>query len=240
METLMERLTSFSDLLELQQVDSLIDKLRVDRRTLPELAQHREAAGEAAATAAAHSEVNDRLRAVERSTARVEDELTMTEQRVREQERRLFAGAMSAREADHLRQEVGNLRNRVSVMEDELLELLEQRERLDEEEKSAGETAAEASGVERRLAARVAELEATIDASLARYRQRRAEIAAGIDPGLVRKYVHLRKRRGGVVVGEVDGRVCGACHLQMSVAEYDEVASDRIPQCIHCAAILCL
>lgn len=236
----MERLTSFSDLLELQQVDSLIDKLREDRLTLPELAQLREAAGEAAATAAAHSDVNDRLRAVERSTARVEDELTMTEQRVREQERRLFAGAMSAREADHLRQEVGNLRNRVSVMEDELLELLEERERLDEEEKSAGETAAAASGAERRLAARVAELEASIDASLSRYLQRRAEIAADVDPGLVRKYVQLRKRRGGVVVGEVDGRVCGACHLQMSVAEYEEVAADRIPQCIHCAAILCL
>ena len=129
----MERLTSFSDLLELQQVDSLIDKLRVDRRTLPELAELREAAVEAAATTAAHSDVNDRLRVVERSTARVEDELTMTEQRVREQERRLFAGAMSAREADHLRQEVGNLSNRVSTMEDELLELLEERERLDAE-----------------------------------------------------------------------------------------------------------
>jgi predicted nucleic acid-binding Zn-ribbon protein len=236
----MERLTSFSDLLELQQVDSLIDKLREDRRTLSERAQLREAAREAAAAAAAYSDVNDRLRAVERSTARVEDELTMTEQRVREQERRLFAGAMSAREADHLRQEVGNLHNRVSVMEDELLELLEERERLDAEEEGARETAAEASGVERRLAARVAELEATIDASLVRYLQRRAEIAADIDPVLVRKYVQLRKRRGGVVVGEVDGRVCGACHLQMSAAEYEEVAADRIPQCIHCAAILCL
>ena len=32
-----------------------------------------------------------------------------------------------------------------------------------------------------------------------------------------------------MVVGEVDGRVCGACHLQMSVAEYEEVASDTIP-----------
>ena len=236
----MERLTSFSDLLDLQQVDSLIDKLRQDRRTLPELAELRKAAVEAAATAAAHSEVNDRLRAVERSTARVEDELTMTEQRVREQERRLFAGAMSAREADHLRQEVGNLHNRVSVMEDELLELLEERERLDAEEEAARETAAEASGVQRRLADRVAELEAAIDASLARYRQRQAEVAADIDPALLRKYVQLRKRRGGVVVGEVEGRLCGACHLQMSAAEYEEVASDSIPQCIHCAAILCL
>ena len=240
MGALMERLTSFSDLLDLQQVDSLIDKLRADRRTLPELAELREAAQVAAATASAHSEVNDRLRVVERSTARVEDELTMTEQRLSEQERRLFAGAMSAREADHLRLEVGNLRNLVSRMEDELLELLEDRERLEGEEKSARETASEASGVERGMAARVAELQATIDASLSRYLQRRAEIAAEIDPGLLRKYVQLRQRRGGVVVGELDGRVCGACHLQMSVAEREEVAADPIPQCIHCAAILCL
>ena len=236
----MKRLTSFSDLLDLQQVDSLIDKLGEDRRTLPELAELGEAARVAATAASAHSEVNDRLRVVERSTARVEDELTMTEQRLREQERRLFAGAMSAREADHLRLEVGNLRNLVSRMEDELLELLEDRERLDGEEKSARETGEEASGVERGLAARVAELQAGIDASLSRYRQRQAEIAAEIDPGLLRKYVQLRRRRGGVVVGELDGRVCGACHLQMSVAEREEVAADPIPQCIHCAAILCL
>lgn len=236
----MERLTSFSELLDLQQVDSLIDRLREDRRALPELAEHREAVRVAAAAAAAHSDVNDRLRVVERSTARVEDELTMTEQRLGEQERRLFAGAMSAKEADHLRLEVGNLRNRVSTMEDELLELLEERERLDGEEKSVRETAAAASEVEGGLAARVAELQATIDASLARYRERRSEIAAEIDPGLLRKYVELRQRRGGVVVAELDGRVCGACHLQMSVAECDEVAADPIPQCIHCAAILCL
>ena len=236
----MERLTSFSNLLDLQQVDSLIDKLGEDRRTLPELAEHREAARVAATTAAAHSVVNDRMRVVERSTARVEDELTMTEQRLGEQERRLFAGAMSAREADHLRLEVGNLGNLVSRMEDELLELLEEREQLDEEERSARETAAAASGVERGLAARVAELQAGIDASLSRYLERRTEIAAEIDPGLLRKYVQLRQRRGGVVVGELDGRVCTACHLQMSVAECEEVASEPIPQCIHCAAILCL
>ena len=39
----MERLGGFADLLDLQQVDSLIDKLGEDRHTLPELAQHRQA-----------------------------------------------------------------------------------------------------------------------------------------------------------------------------------------------------
>ena len=236
----MERLGGFTDLLDLQHVDSLIDKLGKDRHTLPELAQHRQAYQVARVAEVAHSELSDRLRAVDRSLARVEDELKMTEQKLGEQERRLFAGGMTAREADHLRLEVGHLGNQVSTMEDELLELLEERERLDGEEQSGREEAASALATERGLAQRVAELQATIDESLARYRQRRAEIAERVDAALLRKYVQLRERRGGVVVGEVDGQVCGACHLQMSAAEYQEVAQDPVPQCIHCAAILCL
>lgn len=236
----MERLGGFADLLDLQQVDSLIDKLGEDRRTLPELAQHRQAYQAARAAGAAHSEVSDRLGVIDRSLARLEDELKMAEQKLGEQERRLFAGGMSAREADHLRLEVGHLGNQVSNMEDELLELLEDRERLDVEEQSAREESESALAAERGLAKRVAELLATIDVSLARYRERKAEIAGRVDAALLRKYVQLRERRGGVVVGEVDGQVCGACHLQMSAAEYQEVSLDPVPQCIHCAAILCL
>ena len=236
----MERLGSFADLLDLQQVDSLVDKLGEDRRTLPELAEHRQAYQAARAAEAAHSEVSDRMGVVDRSLARLEDELKMAEQKLGEQERRLFAGGMSAREADHLRLEVGHLGNQVSGMEDELLELLEERERLDGEERSAREEAESAVEAERALAKRVAELRATIDGSLARYRQRKAGIAERVDAALLRKYVQLRERRGGVVVGEVNGQVCSACHLQLSAAEYQEVALDSIPQCIHCAAILSL
>ena len=42
------------------------------------------------------------------------------------------------------------------------------------------------------------------------------------------------------MVGETSGRVCGACHLEMSIAEYEEVVEDDLPQCINCAAILVL
>ena len=180
------------------------------------------------------------MRSLDRDVARVEDELQITEQRLREQERRLFAGGMSARETQNMRMEVDRLRRQVSVMEDELLELLEEREGIQEEEQVLGEKAGSTREVERRLAARIAESLAAVDASIERYRELRAGIVPSVAPELLKLYARLRDRRGGIVVGATSGRVCGACHLQMSIAEYEEVVCDTIPQCIHCAAILVL
>ena len=236
----MERLSSFADLLELQEVDAGIDKLLSDRRNLPELAEHAEAGRVAEAAARAFDGATNRIRSLDRDAARVEDELQIAEQKLREQERRLYAGGMTARESQNRRMEVDSLRRRVSVMEDELLEMLDQREGLQEEEGVLGEKAGSTREVERRLAARIAESLAAFDASIERYRETRAGIIPSVAPHLLKLYVRLRDRRGGIVVGTTSGRFCGACHLQMSIAEYEEVVGDAIPQCIHCAAILVL
>ena len=236
----MEPLSSFTDLLELQEVDAGVDKLLADRRNLPELAEHARAATIADAAAEDFDGAVHRLRSLDRDVARIEDDLAMAEQRLRGQERRLFAGGMTARESQNMRMEVDSLRRQVSVMEDELLELLDQREGMEEEERMLGERAGSTREVERHLAARIAESRAAIDASVERYRERRAGIVPSVAPELLRLYARLRERRGGTVVGATSGRVCGACHLQMSIAEYEEVVGETLPQCIHCAAILVL
>ena len=234
----MERLTSFADLLELQQVDSRIDRLLVDRRSMPELAAHAQAHRAAHAAAAAAEESTNLLRSLDRDIARFDHELQMSEQRLREQERRLFAGGMNAREAQNMRAEVDSLRRRISTIEDDLLDLLEQRETRQEQQEVLQNEADSTGEVERDLARRIAEARAAIDASLGRHRERRAEIVEVVAPDLLRMYGRLRERRGGIVVGEISGRVCGACHLAMSIGEYEEIREDAIPQCIHCAAIL--
>ena len=236
----MERLSSFADLLELQDIDANLDKLAARRRSLPEIAEHAEARRAAGEAVRELDGAVRRRQSVDRDTDRVEDELQMAEQKLGAQERRLFAGGMSAREAENMRSEVEILRRRVTAMEDELLELLDQREVMQEEERTLGEKAGSAAEAERSLASRLAESRATIDASVERYRERRTETLPGVSPELLRLYTRLRERRGGIVVGETSGRVCGACHLQMSIAEYEEVSADRIPQCIHCAAIIVL
>lgn len=236
----MERLTSFADLLELQQVDARIDQLLDDRRSLPELAAHAQAYRAAQAAAAALEESTNLLRSLDRDITRLDHELLMGEQKLTEQERRLFAGGMNAREAQNMRAEVDSLRRRISTIEDEVLELLEQREVRQEQQHVLRDEADSTREVERSLAARIAEARAAIDASLGRHRQRHAELAGVVVPDLLRMYQRLRERRGGIVVGEVSGRVCGACHLAMSIGEYEEIRDDAIPQCIHCAAILVL
>ena len=236
----MERLSSFADLLELQKVDASVDKLLADRSSLPELAARAQARREARKAAQASEESTTRMRSLDRDLSRTEDELQMADQKLREQERRLFAGRMSARETEHMQAEVESLRRKVASMEDELLELLDLREGMQEEERLLAERADVTSEVEQSLSARIAESRGVIDVSLARYRERRDDIVGSIEPRLLKLYARLRERRGGIVVGETSGRVCGACHLQMSVAEYEEVVQDAIPQCIHCAAILVL
>ncbi len=234
----MEQMAGFADLMELQEVDAAVDKLVEDRRTLPELAEHAAAERAAAEKEEAYKELADQRRALDRDLSRTEGDLAAAEQKLKEQERRLFAGGMTARETENMRMEVAGLQRQVSVMEDELLELLDRREGLQEAERAAGEQAESARDYERRLAARIAEARAAIDASIGRLAERRKGIAPSIRTDLLALYARLRERRGGVVVGEVSGRMCGACHLHMSVAEFEEVSGDAIPQCIHCAAIL--
>ena len=234
----MEQMAGFADLMELQEVDADVDKLTEERRTLPELAEHTAASRDADEKDGAYGALVDQRRALERSLSRTEDELAAAEQKLKAQERRLFAGGMSAKETDNMRMEVVSLRRQVSVMEDEVLELLDQREGLQEAERAAEEQAGAARERERRLAARIAEVQAAIDASIGRLEERRRGIAPSIRADLLKLYARLRERRGGIVVGEVSGRVCGACHLQMSVAEFEEVSGDAVPQCIHCAAVL--
>ncbi len=234
----MEPIVSFSDLLELQKVDTTVDQLVRDRRSLPELEEYQRARQVAREAARAAEEATTHLRSLDRDLARAEDDLQMTEEKLAAQERRLFAGGMSARETENLRTEVASLRRKVSSLEDELLEMLDQREEMQEKEKSLGEGASSTAVEERRLAGRITKARGVIDVSLDRHRQRREEIVTMVVPRLLDLYQRLRKRRGGVVVGKVSDRVCGACHLQMSVAEYEDVLEDPVPQCINCAAIL--
>lgn len=236
----MERLTSFADLLELQEVDAKIDQLIEDRRSLPELAQHAQADQAAQVAVAAHDEATHLLRSLDRDLARLDHELQVSEQKLGEQERRLFAGGMNARETQNMRDEVESLRRRISTIEDDLLDLLEQRDSRQERQQALEEEADSAREAEQRLAGLVNEALGTIDASLIRYRERRGGIVGLVAPDLLAMYRRLRERRGGIVVGAVSGRVCGACHLAMSMGEYEEIREDPIPQCIHCAAILVL
>ena len=234
----MEPLRSLHDLLDLQDVDSQIDRLIDQRQNLPELTDYRASHEETVRITAARDATAERLRETELAIDKTSGELEITQQKAGAEEMRLYAGGLTARDADYLRREVELLKGKIGSMEEEILELMEAREEIegdlarldaDLEQETARKTALE-SGIR--------EAWKVIDAELAVKEQRKTEIVPLIDEDLIILYENLRESRDGRVVGALTGGVCGACNLMLSSAEEIEAKRQDPPRCIHCRAIL--
>ena len=234
----MEDIRSLEDLLDLQSVDSEIDRLIEQRGSLPILAEYRTANTRAKRLAAEIGSLSDRIRQVDLAEDKAEGEMKLDEVKLEREERRLYAGGLSARDAEHLRNEVAMLRSRISAREDEALALIDEREvmqgELDELERERSETTALEQSLEGDIQAEWGRL----DDQIARLREKREGILPGIDPVLLELYDELRPSKDGVAaVPLVDG-VCGGCHLTLSAAERSQALKGHPPRCVHCRRIL--
>lgn len=234
----MEEMRSLEDLLDLQAVDLDIDRLLHRRSSLPELEEYRAAHEVVSGIDARIDEVSRRLRDAELASDKAEGEFEMAEAKLQREERRLFAGGLSAREAENMRREVEMLRRQTSEREDEILGLMETRDRAQEELAALEVEHAEAAAVEQRLAGAIREAWAAIDGEIAAKEARKAGIVPLIEPPLIELYEELRPHKEGVAVGRLAEGVCGGCHLRLSAAEQAEVLRDSPPRCLHCRRIL--
>ncbi len=126
----MEQLRSLEDLLDLQTVDSEIDRLLHERETVPALAAYKRAHQELQQLSTERNQVADSLRQTELALDKTSGELDLAESKLAAEQNRLYAGGLSARDADYMRREVEMLDRKKREMEDEVLELMERREQL--------------------------------------------------------------------------------------------------------------
>jgi hypothetical protein len=234
----MEDLRSLADLLDLQDVDLQIDRLLNQRQALPELERYRTTHTELEALEASHEEATAELREVSLELDKTNGELTIAEQKLAAEQNRLYAGGLSARDADFLRQEVEMLGRKNTEMEDRVLELMELREARDE---GAGSLAAEVTEKQAAKSALEGEIQSawkSIDAELAHKEARKADIVPLVDPDLIELYEELRRLKEGVAVGRLADGVCGGCHLALTAAEQLSATRQDPPRCIHCRRIL--
>jgi predicted nucleic acid-binding Zn-ribbon protein len=151
---------------------------------------------------------------------------------------RLYAGGLSARDADYLRREVELLKARIGGMEEEILELMETREEIEGDlARSNSELESESEHIAA-LERGIRESWRVIDSELAVKERRKSEIIPLVDEDLIDLYENLRQSRDGRAVGALTGGVCGACNLMLSSAEENEARRQDPPRCIHCRAIL--
>ena len=121
----MEELQSLADLLDLQEVDLQIDRLLHDRQSLPELDDYRSKHEQGEALRAESATAEAALRETSLELDKTEGEMQITAERLDSEQNRLYAGGLSARDADYLRREVEMLTRKRSEAEDLVLELME-------------------------------------------------------------------------------------------------------------------
>lgn len=232
---------SIKPLLELQRIDSASDRLRARRADLPE---QRELDGYLEQRGAIDAQLTERtgvLEEVAREQARLEGEIELLDQRRDSEEKRMQSGEVqNPRELQNIQAELDAVARRKSHLEDQELEVLEQREEL---EKDVAGLRAQMEGLEGSIADATARRDAVtveIDKELGELGARRDAIVPGLPAELVAFYEELRGKYGGIAVGAFEDGTCRACSLPVSPMAKDEFrrSDDPLVRCENCRRLL--
>jgi predicted nucleic acid-binding Zn-ribbon protein len=232
------QIKSLGDLLDLHELDLEIDKLLDDRGSLPELERYRSAHEEVGRLDKARVEADAALKTADLGLDKSNGELEILAAKAAAEQNRLYAGGISARDADYLRREVDMLYAKVSSMEDDVLHFIEQKELAEQLVAQLAEDYAVATGERDELKAIITDKWRVIDKQLEMKESQKADAIKAVDEHYLEIYDDLREHKSGRVVGPLVDGVCGSCHLKLSAGEAARAVKDDPPRCIHCRAIL--
>ncbi|MEX5632181.1 zinc ribbon domain-containing protein [Parafrankia sp. FMc2] len=229
-------------LLDLQALDTALDRLAARRRSLPELATiaERSAALESLDTDIVR--VRTEIADIARAQQKLENEIELVRSRADRDRARLESGQVgNPRELENLQAELASLARRQGVLEDDALERMEAVDALEtrlaglvgDQEKITGERQA----AEERRDEQFGE----IDAEAAKRRTERESLAPALPEPLVVLYERIRGSSGGVGAAALVRRRCQGCHLELSGGDLRAVAAapaDEVVRCEECRRIL--
>jgi predicted nucleic acid-binding Zn-ribbon protein len=227
-------------LLDLQEIDLALDRLRARRAQLESQEDVRAARGEVTAAEARLGELQLAIDTVSREQRRLEGDVDSLEQKKKAEEKRLFDGSVAnPKELQAIRAEVDGIAGRQSRLEDKLLELMEQRE---EQDAQLGPLEREVAEARERLTqilqGDAKELE-DAERSLAERAREREALLPGFDDDLLVLYEDLRRQKKGVGAAALRDGVCLGCHQKLSAMELDRLKrASGIRRCDYCRRIL--
>ncbi|HAF69100.1 MAG TPA: hypothetical protein DCX77_10340 [Acidimicrobiaceae bacterium] len=236
-------LSELEVLVELQELDTRLSQLDHKSRTLPELEHLAKLEAEDSELESKFAEIELELSALRKSQNDREVEIQQLEDKVAKATSSLYGGDMtSPKEAAALQSEIDSLAGRQSVLEDQIIELMEEIEPYATEEERI-EVARNACletvlATQDKIAMVLSEIEA--ERSAVKQEKQSVEERAGND--LVLLYEDNRKRMGDhTAVGRLMGTSCGACFLEIAAVEIDRIRrlpSDQPSECPECGALL--
>jgi predicted nucleic acid-binding Zn-ribbon protein len=229
-------------LLELQRVDSAIDRLSHRRVSLPEDVKLTELRTQTEAIDQLAAERDGALVTLRREQERLEHDIDAISRKAAAEEARAAAGRVNnPKELTAIAAEVDALRRRVATLEDDLLERMETRETLESE---LSELAERRGIADREIAEVTVTRDAAlgeIDRELAAERATRTAVIPQLGAQLLALYEKIRAREGGVGAAALVGNVCQGCRVTTSPVELrklQDLPPDEVKRCDNCRRIL--
>ena len=229
-------------LLQIQGLDSELDRLTHQARTLPVLAVIAEIEARLAdlgsLIVAGETEVSD----LKREQAKADTDVEQVRERSNRDRQRMDAGAVSAaKELQALEHEIASLAKRQAELEDVELEVME---RLEDAQNSLNTLVAERAELTEKLQGHASERDAALNDFGAQSTQARTErdgLAPQIPAELSALYEKLRASSRGVGAAALHRGRCQGCQLEINATELKairEADADEVLRCEECRRIL--
>jgi predicted nucleic acid-binding Zn-ribbon protein len=236
--------SALETLLALQARDLSLDRLHHRHATLAERETVARLVAEAAALTTRHDALTVERDALASEETRLDDEARKLEGKAKDVEAKMYSGEISSpRELQAMQADVTQLRRHQRDVENRELEVMEQREPLDE---SLAALAAERVLLDAQLdeqRASLAAAEQRLEAEMAVEHEARTSLVDELDSALVAAYEERRAKATGVGAARLVGATCQGCHLTIPATEVEQIRKapeGSIAYCDNCGCILVL
>jgi uncharacterized protein len=228
-------------LLDLAAVDAELSRAAHRRRSLPELTELEEAGKALRAgrdsLVAAETMASD----LDRDIRKLEAEIDQVRAREDRDRGLLDSGSISSgKQLEDLQHELATLRRRQTVLEDDLLEVMERREVTDADLEQRRVKLADIEQRHLEATRRRNEALTELESTELQGNQERTILVGGLPAELVTLYERIRARNGSGAALLRGGR-CGACRLELdrtAIGRLRDASPDEVVRCEECGVVL--
>ncbi|AMY55176.1 zinc ribbon domain-containing protein [Rhodococcoides fascians] len=229
-----------ASLLELAGVDTELSQIAHRRKTLPEQQEVDKLEAERVTRKDAAVTVQISMDDLDRDIRKLEGEVDAVRQREARDKKMLESGTVAPKQMTELQHELGSLERRQSILEEELLEVMEQREASERDYEHAGAQLTQIEDEMVDAGRRRDDAVADLDVAEKRSAERREALISGMPADLLALYEKQRALTGrGAAL--LQARRCGACRIELDRNEIASIANkpaDALVRCSECNAIL--
>lgn len=221
---------------KLQEVDLKILELEQSKDALPRRLQ--EIDKKIASARSAVEEESEQVEALHKSRRDKETDLQEKSDMIIKVKARI-PEIKTNKEYQAVLKEIESYEDLKSKIEDEIIEILEETDRLEQMLEKRRNWLKENEAILNKERSTIEKEIPTIDVKLDAEKTTRNDLASQIDPMLISKYETIRTRRGGIAVTMADKGICLGCNMNIPPQLYNDLLKvESVIQCPSCKRIL--